>query len=317
MEQIENKTNCQNIIEKLDNSLFQRNVYLWEVTNSQKNGLLSEFLIMFFLCFSIYQSKYEMMSYEMLLSTDNASTMVKLYLVYAIVRRFYKMKIFNGDRICKINKEIDSLKTELSPYCKYPDVNNYVINYNKEIEAGETLKRKFIIKLSVMRVFAFAAAIYLASIAPLHCLFDLKYDQEKKIMELYNNTEPQIIKNAPFISIKPYSNKIDEGNTFDAEMADFYLVKNEEISTNSYRRYLIQRWYLQTKISGIGCERPLRLLITDTTGTPLLHNLNFVFYAKDTIIKSAPLYKSDMAFPVLNYLHDNESNIRFKIERVR
>jgi hypothetical protein len=235
------------------------------------------------------------------------------------------MKTFLSNGISELDNEIAKLKTELESFANYSDVKNYIIHYDQEIENANKFKRKFRILHNTTRVVFYAAAIYLGSIAPLATNFTANNDVVYQLKELlgYSSTEPQVSDNTPYISLTPYRQTIDDNCTIKNTKVELFLHKKEEVLRSSYKTSVNKHFYFTTTTPKIECTdsccNTFRMLITDTLGTPVSYYLKFSFKIgdNDTIQSDRiELDNYDMAVQALHYLRQNESALRFKIERM-
>ncbi len=241
--------------------------------------------------------------------------------IVGVFLRWRKMTTFED-----IDMDTSTMKQKIaaaeSNYAQYPDVCNYLKQFNGAFSAEKQRKNKirWIFRIMFFGFFILYAVKIVATFItePLYSTYDGMQNEGNysTILEGKNSF--------PFLNITPFKSAISDSAKVETDTLHVFI--GQEIGAGNY--------YLMTKcpdISGYGSDDIFRLKITDENGRPIPRCPTFVFKIKEKQwetertpeIKSAVFqYTSNLndnalqTLETLRCLQANRKHLRFLVEKI-
>lgn len=233
--------------------------------------------------------------------------------------------------------KIQALTRQAETFNEYPDVKQYIDGYNAQVSETAKAKRKFQNQFTTINASLFVIAIALityymsrtgigsAITIPVNNI-GAKYEPGKTEPSVFagnfvlsGGTEVIGISNTePLMTLSPLKTDAGNGCKVATDKAVFFIQGQ-------------QLFLKEINITGASEGDVFRLIITDANGQPVANTPKFVFKASETkginsldlcqVILSETINEpSSNAFGMIRtcrYLHDNQSQLRFLVDKIK
>ena len=238
-----------------------------------------------------------------------------LFLFGFLLRRFNERE--HGDKSDLLPK-IQDLKQQLTGFCEYADVENYLVQFDRELLIVTKNRNRRLKIFNIAKITTIAVCI-IAVVVSINCqASDTELKNSKDLNDFYELLDMK--KDEPFLTLLPLKTKISDGYEVLTSPVDFYF---SGVSDNHLTIDMLE-------ISGTGSgEEVFRVVITDKNGVPVSRCPQFIIEGYETVVGSwikSETFCYDLthqkqnnfeAFQVLKFLSENKQNLRFVVEKVK